>query len=234
MNVYWACVDDNWLRAEAPESVSKLFFKSNRHDSTNKNLDLHYCPGFKNNLTNVYALKSIHDYSFNVKNNEVVSDMYDQEFFNKHVLIRSIEKKAFSFTTTYLFFTDEKSLEMTAYEHPFFEENSITNSCISIPGKYDIGKWFRPLEYPFYLKKNVDEFKVNYKDVMFYLRFHTNKKIHFKQFRANETIRSFSNENVASAMGLTKNISQYGGIESIYKLMKTKKMLLKEIQKNLI
>jgi hypothetical protein len=234
MNVYWACTDDNWLRSETPESVLNLYFKSEKYDGKNKNLNLQHCPGFKDNLKNLFAIRSIHDYSFSIVNNEVVSPMHDQQFFDKHVLIRSIDKKAFSFLTNYLFFTDEKSLEMTAYEYPFFEENNITNACIPIPGKFDIGKWFRVIEFPFYLKNDVNEFKVNYKEVMFYLRFNTNKKINFKQFRTTELINSFANENFASSIGLTKGLSQSGGIDSFYKMMKTKKLILKEIKKNLI
>jgi hypothetical protein len=234
MNVYWACTDDNWLRSTAPESVSSLYFKSEKYDGENRRLNLQYCPGFKDNLKNLFAIRSIHDYSFSIIDGEVVSPMQDQYFFDKHVLIRSIDKKAFSFKTHYLFFTDEKSLEMTAYEYPFFEENNITNACIPIPGKFDIGKWFRPIEFPFYLKNNITEFKVNHKEIMFYLRFNTNKKINFKQFRATELINSFAKENVASSIGLTKGLSNPGGMESFYKIMKTKKLILKEIKKNLI
>jgi hypothetical protein len=234
MNVYWACTDDNWLRSETPESVLSLYFKSEKYDGKNQRLNLQYCPGFKDNLKNLFAIRSIHDYSFSIINNEVVSPMQDQQFFDKHVLVRSIDKKAFSFNTPYLFFTDEKSLEMTTYEYPFFEENNITNACIPIPGKFDIGKWFRPIEFPFYLKDDVNEFKVNYKEIMFYLRFNTNKKINFKQFRTTELIDSFAKENMASANGLVNLLSQSNGLESFYKMMKTKKLILKEIKKNLI
>jgi hypothetical protein len=234
MNVYWACLDDSWLRSETPESVSSLYFKSERYDAKNKNLNVKYCPAFKDNLKNLFAIRSIHDYSFSIINNEVVSEMEDQEFFDKHVFIRSIDKKSFSFMTNYLFFTDEKSLEMTAYEYPFFEENNITDACIPIPGKFDIGKWLRPIEFPFYLKNNVNNFKVEHKEIMFYLRFHTNEKINFKQFRSTELIKSFLQENISSRDGLAKGLSRSNTMEPFYKIMKTKRLILKEIKENLI
>ena len=234
MNVYWACMDKSWLRAEKPENVLKLYFQSDRYEANNSDLNLQYCPGFKDSLKNVYAVRSIFDYSFSVEDNNISSPMHDQQFFQDHVLVRSMDKRVFSFMTNYLFFTDEKSLEMTAYEYPFFEENNITKSCIPIQGKFDIGKWFRPTEYSFYLKENVNEFKVENKEIMFYLRFHTNEKINFKQFRVNDKIRSFVNENVNSAFYLNNRVSKEGGIESFYKLMKTKKMILKEIKDNLL
>jgi hypothetical protein len=234
MNVYWSCFDDGWLRSKIPEKVSGLYFKSERSDVNNKKLNLEYCPAFKNNLKNVFAIRSIYDYSFSIIDNEVVSEMQDQDFFDKHVLIRSIEKKSFSFMTNYLFFTDEKSLEMTAYEYPFFEENNITNACIPIPGKFDIGKWMRPIEFPFYLKNNVNEFKVENEEIMFYLRFHTNEKINFKQFRTTELMKSFVKENISTPIGLTRGVSRSNGMEAFYKVMKTKKLILKEIKENLI
>ena len=234
MNIYWACLDDNWVRAEKPESVAKLFFKSDKHSGDTTNLDLQYCPGFKDSIKNVFAIKSIHDYSFEINDGNVVSKLYDQSFFNNHVHIRSLEKKAFSFLANYIFFTDEKSLPMTAYEYPVFEQNNITNSCIPIQGKFDIGKWFRIIEFPFYLKNNVNEFKVEYGEIMYYIRFHTNKKINFKQFRATDLIKSYADENVASSLFLSKNFLQGQGIEKFYGLMKTKKLILKEIKNNLL
>lgn len=234
INIYWSCLDDNWLRAEEPESVLKSYFRSDKYDGNNKNLELQYCPGFNNNLKNVFLIKSINDYSFTIINNEVVSDMYDQDFFNKKVLIRSMEKKVFSFSMPYIFFTDSDSLEMTAYEYPFLEENNITKSCIPIPGKFNIGKWFRPLEFSFYLKKEIDTFTVENKEVLYYIRFHTDEKINFKQFRTTDLIKSFCRENFSSTTFISKKMSKEGGLQYFYGLLKTKKLILKEIKENLI
>ena len=234
INVYWSCLDENWLRAEEPESVLKSYFRSNKYEGHNDKLELQYCPGFNNNLKNVFLVKSIHDYSFSIINDQVVSNMYDQDFFDKKVLVRSIEKKAFSFSVPYVFFTDSDSLDMTAYEYPFFEENNITNSCIPIPGKFNIAKWFRPLEFAFYLKKDVDTFTIENKDIMYYIRFHTDEKINFKQFRPTDLIKNFCTENFSSTTFISKKMSKEGGLEYFYGLMKTKKLILKEIKNNLI
>ena len=127
ITVYWSCFEDDWVRAEEPEKVSKRFYEKNIKDSDYKTpLAVNHCPSFNGSLKNLYAIKSIYDYSFEIKDGICVSSMYDQKFFDDHVFIRSIEEKFFSFFNRYIFFTDEKNLEITAYEYPVFEENSIT------------------------------------------------------------------------------------------------------------
>lgn len=231
ITVYWSCLNEEWQRAEEPDSVAKNFYAKGRYEENNPKLCLNYCPSFNYNLTNLYSVRSIYDYEFSLLNGEVISSYYDQLFFDKHVNIRSIEKKAFSFNNNYIFFTEEDSLEATAYEHPFLEDNGITKSCILIPGRYDIGKWFRPLEVPFFFKNNSETFSIKNKDVLFYLRFHTNKKIKFKQFKMTDKLINYQKDCVKSPVGVVDKI---GSLNNFYKIFKIKKLILKEIRKNLV
>ena len=98
------------------------------------------------------AIRSIYDYSFKLENDTCTSLLYNQKFFDDHVLVRSLEKKFFSFLVRYIFFTDSDSLEIMSGQHPFLEESEITKRCMLIPGGYDIGKHFRTLEFPFILR----------------------------------------------------------------------------------
>lgn len=231
ITVFWACAQKEWMRAQEPESVSKIFYKKGIHDPKNMFTSLNYCPAFNKNLNNIYAVKSIYDYNFYITNGELKSDLYDQQFFDEHVLIRSMEKKFFSFFNSYVFFTETESLEMTAYEFPFFEENEITKRCIPIPGTYDIGKWIRPLEFPFLLKNEFDTFSVENKDILYYIKFHTKEKIIFKQFIVEEKIRSYFSDAEKQSLFI-KNT--YGNLQEFYNNFKHKKNVLKEIKNNLI
>jgi hypothetical protein len=235
ITIYWASLNDEWMRATSPEPILKRFYKDYDISSKEKTSlkAINYCPVFNERIKNLYAIKSIYDYNFkvDVEKNTCTTDLYDQNFFNSHVGIRSLEDKFFSFFNQYIFFTDQKSLEMSAYEHPVFEENEITKRCIIIPGMYDIGKWFRPLEFAFILKKDFNEFKVNYQDVLYYLRFHTKENIIFKQFKMTQSL----NEMSKSSMHVAGNhYKRFGSIEEFYNIFKLKNKVLEEIKNNLL
>ena len=229
--VYWACLNEEWQRAKEPDSVLKNFYTKDKHEKDNPMLCLNYCPSFNYHLKNLYSVRSIYDYNFSLTNDRVFSNSYDQLFFEKHVLIRSIEKKAFSFNNNYIFFTESDDLEMTAYEYPIFEDNDFIQSCMLIPGRYNIGKWFRALEVPFFFKDNSDTFSVYTDDVLFNLRFHTNEKIEFKQFKMTDKLVNYQEDCSKTIIGLKDRI---GTLNNFYKNFKIKKLILKEIKENLV
>jgi len=229
--VYWACTENEWIKAEKPERVSKRFYdlgiKDNDRDSA---LAINHCPFFNESLKNIYAIKSIYNYSFKIEDNNFLTLDYGKDFFDSHVLIRSMEKKFFSFKTQYIFFTDEESLEMDCYQHPIFEENEISKRCMIIPGSINIGKYFRNLEFSFILKKDFNEFILKEQDVMYYVKFNTKEKIIFKQFRANDNLKQIARDIRLINWG-NKNMVD---VEYFYKKFKGKKYILNEIENNLI
>lgn len=228
INVYWACIEEEWMAAEPPELVSYTFYKKNLIDESNSLSKIDRCPGFTSNLKNLYTMKSLYDYSFLIDENNIRSFNYDQEFMEKHLVVRSIEKKFFSFQTKYIYFTDEPSLDVTFYEYPYLEDNNITTNCIPVSGKFNIGKWFRSTEFAFYLKSNSNTFKINRGEIYSYMRFHTDKKINFVQFRYTPELKKFQEEGFAlTKLGL-------GKLENYYGMFKNKKAILKEIKKNII
>ena len=219
------------MRAVKPELVSKRFYARGIHSTDfSSNMAINLCPAFNKSLKNLYAIRSIYDYSFSVETDRCISKLYDQEFFNKHVVIRSMEQRFFSFMNQYLFFTDEKSLEITAQIYPAYEENVITERCMPVSGSFDIGKWFRPLEFPFILKKEFDTFMVNDQDVMYYIKFHTDRPITFKQFFVSDLLAQFSGAVVSTTKGKTQ---QRHRLDNFYGLFKSKNLVLKEITQNL-
>lgn len=226
IKVYWACLEDEWLRASAPESVFSNFVKNNFFENTG----VHQCPAFVNSLKNTFALRSIYNYNFTVKDNSITSSFYDQNFFDEHVLIRSLSEKTFSFNQFYTFFTDEDSLLTTGNLQPYLEKNHVNERCMVFPGTYDIGKWFRNIEFSFHLKPQYNHFTINEGDIYTYLKFHTEEKIDFVQYRHSTALVSYLRENIASKEYTTKSRNLF----SYYKMLKTKKMILKEIRKNIL
>ena len=104
ITVYWACLEDEWMAAKAPDSVLSNFYKKDLLDHSTDMSSVAPCPGFNGNLKNVFALRSLYDYSFTISESGISTEKYDQQFFESHVLVRSLEKKLFSFKNRYIFF----------------------------------------------------------------------------------------------------------------------------------
>jgi hypothetical protein len=233
INIYWASLQDEWMRAEEPSSLSKTFYSRGIHDPSNPKLNLNYCPSFNKSLKNIFEIKSMYDYSFRIEEGKVISDLYDQRFFDQHVVIRDVQKKVFSFIQETIFFTEEDSLQMSSYQFPWLENNAITQRCMPIPGTFDIGKWFRNIEFPFILKGDFNEFEVNYGDVMYYIKFHTDEKINFKQFIFDSKMMDYLGSSLAANNNTNMGFSK-GSMDTFYKLFRHKKRLIKDIKANLI
>lgn len=230
INVYWTVLEDESLRAVPPISIEKKFFTMKPHIKGNHLAITGQCPAIRNYFKNIYGLSSIYDYRFKIDGQEVTSDMYDQDFFDQHVIIRDTSQKFFSFRQSSVFFTDEKSLEMTSYLYPFLENNDVAKRCIPLTAGFDIGKWFRNIEFPFFLKDEFNEFNVNQGDIYCYIKFNTEEKIRFKEFYATDKIRSFVNLSIKSA----HNKSSLYTLKNFYDMAKYKKIILKEINENLL
>lgn len=230
INVYWACVEEEWLRCAEPNKVLKTFYENRNFGKQDKLTGINFCPAFNSSLKNTYTLSSLYKYNFEVDNDSVTTDMYDQKFYDNHVIERSIQEKLFSFTQMIVFFTDVKSLQLTVGQFPFFEDNNITQRCIVLPGTFDIGKWFRPIDFSFYLKNNVNEFRIDEGEIYSYITFHTTDSINLKQFYPSQKIKYFLSDVLLSKQYLTNKFN----LENFYACFKTKSQILKEIKKNLL
>lgn len=231
IKIFWSCAEEEWLRCKKPDPVAQNFYQKNLYVDRDPKSSINRCPSFNDNLKNLYCLRSIYDYEFFIENNEVKSKFYSQKFFDDHVLIRSLEHKFFSFTQKTFFFADTDSLLMTAYEYPYLEDNNITERCMIPSAVYDIGKWFRPLEFPFYLKDKFDSFKIEENEVYSYVRFHTSEKIDFQQFVFNEKIESYARDVLSLNNNRTKTMPN---LNSFYNKFSIKNNILSEIKKNLL
>ena len=113
---------------------------------------------------------------------------------------------------------------------PYFEDNNITDRCTVIPGELDIGKWFRNTDLAFYLKRNYNEFCIEESEIYCYMKFHTTEKINFIQYRQTDKLNLMLLDVLR-----TKNYKKkVFSIEKFYSMFRSKKMILKEIQENLV
>jgi hypothetical protein len=231
VNVYWTSLENEWQKDIEPEPVSKEFYNKNIYELNNNYMSMNMCPFFNKNFENLFQIRSLYSYSFKInKDNTIYSKDNDQNFFDKHVLIRSIEKKCFSFFQRRIFFTDnKKDINMTAYIFPYLEDNNITERCIPIVGEFNIAKWFRLIEYPFYLKNKYNEFIIEEGEIYFYIKFHTQEKIKFIQFYPTDQIKKYYDDCI-----LMNSYSKNHQPNFFYNNFKLKKLILKEIKNNVL
>ena len=228
--IYWACLEKEWFAAEEPEPIAKRFSSWYNPEIVSGTTSVLGCPAIRSTIKNVFALKSIYDYELKIDGDTVTASKYGQDFYDQHVEIRSIKNKFISFSNEFIFFTDEPSLEVTFYEYPFMEDNGVTDCCFSIPGTYDIGKWFRNTEFPFFLRPSKDTFSIKNGDVYSYMRVHTNDNISFKQFRWNDKLDELRLDGVF----INGHNEKSRVLNDYYSMFKNKKIIIKEITSNLI
>jgi hypothetical protein len=233
MNVYWS-IDNKRvkgsLRAEKIEPVYKNLFK-NRNAS-----ELQYtrCPAFKDYFNNVYALKALYTYKLVNNGEQILSPLYDQDFFDSNIRIFSVEEQLISLHPHTIFVTDSPSLEMSV-EHPHFEDNKFTKTCYAIPGIVDIGKYYRFLDFAFHIKKEHNTFEIDEGDTQLYLRFHTKETIKFKQYYMTDRLReyAFMVEHIKEHI-VSKALRPLSYFYAIFKKSNLKKRILEEIKRNLV
>lgn len=226
INIYWACCEKEWLRANPPLSIFPTFIKNNNEFAHN----IGSCPAIRDECKNLFGLKSLYSYEFTIEENNVIAPNYGQAFYDWHVGVRDLKKKFFSFSQEFIFFTDCQSLEMTGGLFPYLENNNITEKCIVIPGKFDIGKWFRPLEFAFLLRSKFNHFKIEENEIFQYIKFHTTEKLNFIQFRQSDLLTKYAAETIDTRRNRMKNSL----LTFYYEKFKLKKQILKEIKENLL
>lgn len=228
--VYWTCVEDDSDQDPTPVSIQKRYYDKYSYGVSGLN-NQNRCPAFNSFLKNTYGLVSIYNFGFTLGNDGIEVPEY---FFSKEnidrLMIREINEKFFSWKQRYLFFSDADILKTTFYIPPFFENNFIYNNTIPLPGEYDISKWFRNSEFPFYLKG--DSFNINVGDIYAYIRFNTDDRVKMKRFNKTDKITDIWQSSVMSSSYKEKS-SPLSYFYDSFNKNKIKKELIKEIKQNL-
>ena len=202
--IYWG-VDTSYtpegLRIDPPVPILNKLFKDRIPEGpVGPEVNYNKCPALHDELTNVYGMKSVYDYSFEVDlesgristyGPQEIAAAFDEEFFNTHVDVRSLKGNLFSFAETLVFFTETPSL-MMAQLPAFMEDNNIVKNTICIPGQFDIGKYFRFLEYAWHFRKGCNKIEFSRKEISYYIKFYTKEKIKFQRFMFTPELHTLS------------------------------------------
>lgn len=130
-----------------------------------------------------------------------------------------------------LFFSEEESM-MATLTAPYFERTVSQDYGVVIPGRFDIGKWFRNMNAEFQLWEGISEIKIAANEALFYVHFETKKKIVFKRFIISKEI-----ERLRSSITSVSPFKKSARLSERYRMFEqsqSKQRILKLIKKQLV
>ena len=181
ITVYWACVNPEWMRVEEPLPLYSEFIKTKSSES-----EYLRCPAVKEYLHNTFKLPALYECNFKLTEHGILG-IPGQKNVDKAITLRSIKDRLVHLEYTFIFFTEEDSLEVSLF-HPYLEDTYFSRNTTVIPGKLDIGKYFRTTDCGFHLSKSTDKLAIKERESFSYLKIHTEEEIELKQFRVNNTL----------------------------------------------
>lgn len=135
------------------------------------------------------------------------------------------------YTYPILFFSEDESMP-TTLTPPYFER-VVSYSCgVIVPGRFDIAKWFRPMNMEFQLWPGVTTLNVPANEALCYVHFHTDKKVVLKRF-----IISKEMEKLIVSIAQVSPLRKFARLSERYRTFEqsqSKQRILKLIHKQLI
>jgi len=194
------------------------------------------CPAFSNLGKNTFYVENPITTEFNIIDGEI---KYNGDNFYHCTLSNSFnhmygssysETNTFKYGLSYIFFSEyDLEILMTA---PYFSEVNHTNYAKLVPGKFNISKWFRPINLEMILNGDKNYFKMSEYEHMAYFSFLTNDKVELKRFELNDTLRKIS-DTCSTVSDWWSNVPLLERYDRFLKT-KTNRLVMKEIRKQLV
>lgn len=204
-------------------------------DKGAKQESLIYCPAFNSNYKNTFMINNVTDSKFVYNNQEGMweipnkyqihptkSKVRTPYIVNRHPLMLSMA----------WLFVAEESLEMEMMA-PYLHRTEASKYGVIGTGKFDIGKWFRPVHAEYLLWEGVEHMHISEGEPMFYVRFNTDKKVVLKRFVNNEEIF----KRTVSIVETKYIFGKFPPLERLYDYFaktRTKDVMLKAIKESVI
>jgi hypothetical protein len=235
--VYWAISNVTNMSPlskalyETPEPLTNTnTFTSFRADRRYNNFRL--CPAYLDHIHNTFRLKFPLDYDLTFDTEGVGSSLYDADFFNYFVNIRDFDNRYFGFKVNLIFFTED-DMDMSLMP-PYLENTSLATDVVSVPGTFNIGKWFRPIDYAVFLKPGRNKLTIKKGDAFNYVKFHTQDKVELVQFDYVEELEKIQKDILRSKMILGTSSPRLDYFYKTFKNSRYKKKILNIIKHNIL
>ena len=176
-----------------------------------------------------------YDYQLDIDENNILATKdYDQGFFDQHVVVNNNGRSNDSlikWVDNHIFFAPyEKSLVMS--QVPSYLEG-VNNNITLMGGRFDIGKYFRNMNFVFYFNKlGGNSLVVDSEVPLYYLRFHTERPIVFKQFYVSFELSKFYKHIIESTTSPLRKGKRLSDFYDMWSKFGFKKKIIKMIEKD--
>jgi hypothetical protein len=152
------------------------------------------CPAIAETFKNSFVVCCPFDMvlSFDKKTKSVTTDRYGQEFYDAFIVNRCLKDTydpknpmVFSIVTNYVFFSDD-SVEIELRDVPLLTSSSTSNIKI-LPGKFNISKWLRTIEFAAEVIDDTKPVVLKAGDPLYMITFTTKNNVPVKLTRRLET-----------------------------------------------
>ena len=207
----------------------------NKKKDIPKNNNLFICPAVNNLTSKVMVIKNTLRSHYKIKQKEDSS--YEFEPLSKNYIhlrfphVPNLKNCILaSYAMSFLLYSEE-DINMTLTS-PYFSNSPHLRYGSIVPGKFNISKWFRPINLEFNLWNKIDEFKIEKEEDIAYCHFDTEKEIELIRFDVTEKIQK-----IYYTLGTSSIWEKMIPLQERYqrfKRSKINKILINEIKKNIV
>lgn len=194
------------------------------------------CPAASARLKNMWVFKAPftmeYGYDFSDPENPQVWNI-TEGYFAAKVNRKSVIKDAaiISFSIKHMLFSEESITPL--FGPPVMFRPQYMNYGTSVPGAFDISKWFRPHVFEVQMWEQVGTFKIEEGEPLFTVEFITDRPIKLKRFAMSKALIEYADSCVDSH----RYFGRWLGLQKKYDIFtksKMDKLVLKEIKNNLV
>lgn len=194
------------------------------------------CPAVKERMKRTLVFKSpiSSGYSYKTIEEKTIVEPLSKSFLETFIVRDQFLETGptIDFALAWTFFTEEESLE-ALFTPPYFSKPKYMQYGSIIPGKFDIGQWFRPYHAEILMWNKDGEIHFEEDEPLFYLELLTDKNIVIKQFEYTTKLFHYDEACVDGNKIFGRNQTLF----SRYKRFNNtgmRKKILKEIRENLL
>ena len=237
LTIYWAPYWPASLKWDlnhiypSPESLHSEWFAKY---TPQRRPDVYFnCPASSNKMKRTFVFNNIVD--THAKFNDDGSIEYDRpdryQMLNELIHQPTInDHRLINVQYSLLVFCEESVV--ASMESPFFHKTKAFEYGAIVPGEFDIGKWYRPLNAEFQLWENVNELHLAANEPIFYLEFLTERKIVMKRYQVTKRLST-----IASSLIHVNPLNRFASLTEKYEVFKQSRLrsqILKDIKNNLV
>ena len=232
--IYWAPFFEDqkrdWTILYSKPQILFNKLRLNMVENLEKVNNLFGCPAVRNFTSKTIIIKNPIETHYEIKEDKFIPK--SKNWINISTLHKPNLKNCnmFQYNLSLLFFSeDNTNLTLTS---PYFSNSPHLKYANIVPGKFNISKWFRPINFEFNTHENIKKFEIEEDEDLAYINFDCDNEIELIQFHMNDLLIKLSNTNASSSdweklVPLDKRYKRF--VES-----NLNTFILKEIKKNII